>query len=296
MIKKILFLCFLALCLTASCSKFKSKDDSSAAKTKTVDLGETEDGGSADTGDKGKAKKKTKPSKSDDIAENEKGKKGSGSDEDREIARKNDEASKNPDGSSKRGKPAAELEAEEAAKQAQDAEADNTESADNAENDGGLDFDVEEPPKRAARPPRPPKPKAALEMDKFINIREFREQTGFSGALSESYLVGQNKDHGYTSARLATDDSSQLGFTIQVWRFGNELAASKRFDDLFAQSFGGQKIKNVANDAFISKHHKLIELGFYDKGKHGVVLLSCTEKICSREQIISIASVIQRRL
>ncbi|MBQ9395842.1 MAG: hypothetical protein IJU23_10075 [Proteobacteria bacterium] len=295
MIKKILFLCLLALCLTTSCSKSK-KDDASTTKTKTVDLGETENDNSADTADKGKAKKKTKPV---DVDENEKGKKGSGSDEDREIARKNDEASKNPDGSSKRGKPAAELEAEEAAKNAQESDAEQAETADNAENagsDNGYDFDAEEAPKRPARPPRPPKPKAALEMDKFINIREFREQTGFSGALSESYLYGQDKNPGYTSARLATDDSSQLGFSIQVWRSGNELAASKRFDDLFAQSFGGQKIKNVANDAFISNHHKLIELGFYDKGKKGVVLLSCTEKICSRDQMISIASVIQRRL
>lgn len=277
-------------------------DEPSTTKTKTVDLGETDKDNSTDKADKGK-KKKTKPGKSVDIAENEKGKKGSASKEEREMARKNDEASKNPDGSSKRGKPAAEIEAEEAAEKAKNESADselpaddNPKAAENQEADNGFDFDAEEAPKPAARPPRPPKPKAELEMDKFISIREFREQTGFSGALSEAYLLGQNKTHGYTSARLATDDVSQLGFTIQVWRLGNELAASKRFDDLFAQSFGGQKIKNVANDAFIAAHHKIIELGFYDKGKRGVVLLSCTDKICSRDQMISIASVIQRRL
>ena len=333
--KKILFLCLIALFLTASCSKSNKNDEEEAVASKTIDLGEAESDENGDKADKNDGNenvdKTDKPDKADMKSKRihrdsfEKGKKGN--DEIREMARKNDEASKNPDGSSKRGKPAAQIEAEEqnAAKEADNKnaaesaddnknaaeevkqeetiaaednkEAENPEKAapNNENDDDGFDFS-DEPVKAMAAPPRQPKVKPNLEIEKYINIREFREQTNYSGALAEDWLPGQYNDVRYTSVRLSTNDSSQLGFTIQIWRPGNETAATKRFSDLFSQSFGGQKIKSVANDAFIAKHHKIVELGFVEKSKRTTVLLSCSENICNQEQLKSIALIIQRRL
>ncbi len=135
-----------------------------------------------------------------------------------------------------------------------------------------------------------------LDIEKLINIRELREQTGYAGALSDAWLLGQNPDERYNAMRLATDNAKDLGFAIQVWKPGNESAASKRFGDLYAQSFGGKKLKALATDAFTASHHDVHELGFYDRSKRATVLLSCSSKVCTLAQLQSIALTIQRRL
>ena len=290
----LLVLLFICVLLASGCSKKKKETPEPAPESKTVDLGESGDDDKADKVDKAdkksdkKADKRRKHSpKSDEIDPES-------SDRDREIAAKNDAASKNPDGSSKRGKPAAELEAE-AEKKADEKPEAKPEPAPEPE---GLDFSDEAETQAAAapRPPRQPKPRDGMNIEKLINIRELREQTGYSGVLQDAWLVGQAPDSRYNAMRLATDNADDLGFAVQVWKPGNETAASKRFADLYAQSFGGRKIKNVATDAFIASHHKINEIGFFDKSKRATVLISCSDSVCTPEQIQAVAQIIQRRI
>lgn len=304
--KNFLFLCLIAVFMTTACSGNKEKTDEDSSKT--VDLGEADEQAAdendaqndqkadADKGDVAASKgAKARDPKKDSMRKPprnrpknaDKGK----ADEalsDAEIAKKNEEASKNADGTPKRGKPAAELEAEAAENKKLEENQVN-----NAPNSPEKDV-AKVPPKEPKAAPA--KPKDKLDIEAFINIREFREQTGFAGVLREDTLVGQNDDARYTSMRLATDDSAQLGFALQIWKPGNESAASKRFNDLYNQSFGGQKIKALATDAFSASHHQIHEICFYDKTRRSTVLLSCTDAICQIEQLKSIAQIIQRRL
>lgn len=306
--KLIILMAIFALCFTA-CSKKNKKEEEPASNSKTVDLGETEPDEPKDEGDSAKEKKNSKKDAQKDDARRDNKKRPSKDavdDEDkakeREWARKNEEASKNPDGTPKRGKPAAEEQFEEAQKAKAEKEAKPDEKPDPEPQaaDNSLDFSDDDTDTAGALPAPPPpreaKPKPALNIEKYINIRELREQTGYAGVLAEDWLLGQNNDARYSSARLATDKPEQLGFTVQVWKPGNEANASKRFNDLFKQSFGGQKVAGVATEAFIASHHKINELGFYEKSKRAAVLLSCSEEVCSKEQLKSIASVILRRL
>ena len=144
--------------------------------------------------------------------------------------------------------------------------------------------------------PRIVKKREGLDIENIINIRELREQTGYVGALTQTDLVGQTSDARYNVIRLSTDKTSELGFTVQVWKPGNESAASKRYEEIYKQSFGGVKQKDVASDAFIASHHSITELGFYDKAKRTVVLISCSDTVCKADQLKSIATTIQRRL
>ncbi len=325
--KKLIILCILALCLTA-CSKSK---ENQAAKTKTVDLGETtqeenaddadnpkDSDKKADSKDKKKADSKDKKNKADnkDDAQND----GSKDDDSNKDKKKADKAK--PDNKAKKDADKPEnTNKDEGSKddvQKDDAkpkkDVKEKDSPDAQAADEGFDFSddapdvgnaaAEEPavvkdekpaPPKRPRPARSPKPKTGLNIENYINIRELREQTGYSGALSESWLLGQYDDK-YSSARLATENNDELGFSIQIWKPGNESAAQKRFSDLYTQSFGGQKIKSVATDAFVSHHHKIQEVGFYEKNKRATVLLSCSDNICTQEQLKSIAQIIQRRL
>ena len=164
------------------------------------------------------------------------------------------------------------------------------------ENDG-FDFsnDTNDTPKQTA-PIRRPAPKPGLPIEKLINIRELREQTGYAGALSESDLPGQTPDARYNALRLSTDNPKELGFAIQVWKPGNAASAAERFQNLFAQSFGGKKLQAVATDAFVASHHNINELAFYESKKQATVLISCSEKICSQDQLKAIVQIVQRRL
>ena len=269
-------ICMLAIAFPA-CSK-KNSNKAPAEKEKTVDLGEND--GEAKDADANRPKKARA---NDRNANADDGKK----DKDKKDKDKKDNAG---DDNDKKDAPA---DKKDAAPSKEDKPAPAADNADNKDKkEDGFDFTDED-----AKPvPRVPKPRAGLSIEKLINIRELREQTGYSGALSESYLLGQVAEPRYNSMRLAPDDSSKLGFSIQVWKPGNESAASKRFNDLFSQSFGGQKIRGVATDAFTASHHKLHELAFYDKSKRSVVFISCSDDICTVEQMKSIAQIIQRRL
>lgn len=135
-----------------------------------------------------------------------------------------------------------------------------------------------------------------LEVAQLIEIKEFREMTGFQGPLAQGTLDGQDASLRYNAFRLVTDDSSQLGFALQVWEPGNENAALKRFQDLYTQSFGGSKVKDLGTDAFKAEHHQMRHICLYDRGKKAVIFLSCSDKICQFEQLTNIAKTIQRRL
>ncbi len=298
--KRIVIFILMALCLTftTSCSKDKAKADTK--QSKTVDLGETDD--VQDDGDK---KDNKKAAKKDDGAKklDKKAAKKDDKKDDKKAEAKSAKVAKNTrlEAENKDDK---KVQEPEDSKEEVKPEADNPETKDVDEKpapETAFDFsDDDEQPKDNVKPlppkPRMPKPRITTGIEKYINIKELREETGFSGALSEAWLEGQENDPRYSSARLATDNDAELGFTIQVWKPGNENAASKRFTDLFEQSFGGQKIKNLASDAFTSHHHKINELAFFEKSKRSTVLLSCSENICSIEQLKTIAQTIQRRL
>ena len=275
----------------------KEKDESTPttdSKSKTVDLGESDADNANNSDDAKKPPKHRKARGKAADAEN---------DADKGDNAKNDgdnpDAQK-PDGASKRGRPPVKKDA--------DAPDDTTAAKENAAEPApsdpdpaaeGLDFSDDDAAADAApqpKAPRQPRTREGMSIEKLINIRELREQTGYSGTLQEAWLLGQNPDSRYNAMRLATDKADELGFAVQVWKPGNENAASKRFNDLYSQSFGGQKIKNVATDAFTSKHHKLNELCFFEKAKRATVLISCSENVCTTEQLKSVAQIIQRRL
>lgn len=274
--KKIILLCILALFLGAC-----SKKEEPKVNAKTVDLGEATADENEDENSEEEAEeagnKRVFAKKGDDE--------GAAADN-APTRRRGDRGSRKGD-RPYRAKQAAENDTPEAP-----AETPEPEAFDFSDDDKKEVAD-----KAPATPePRMPKPRQGMSIEKLINIREFREKTGYSGALSEAWLLGQNPDQKYNSMRISTDNAAELGFSIQVWKPGNESAAAKRFEDLFKQSFGGQKVKQLANDAFSSNHHKLNELVFFEKSKRATVMLSCTESICSLDQLKEIAMSIQRRL
>lgn len=282
----------------SACSKSKEEN---SKRGKTVDLGEASADENADKAKKGEEKSAQDKGKTRPNSRRSKAAKDAEAAE-KEAYEKNEAARFDEDGKPKRGKPAAEIEFEEkqAAKQAKAGNSKaKTKQADVAEE---MDFTDEaetadaDANKKEILPARSPKPKNALDIEQLINIRELREQTGYSGALSDAWLLGQPPSNHYNVMRLATDNENQLGFSVQVWKPGNQNAASKRFNDLYQQSFGGKKITSVATDAFTASHHDINELGFFEKSKRSTVLLSCSSKICTLEQLQAIALIIQRRL
>lgn len=315
MFKRIALLILCALLTCTACSKDKDTNANKAksSSSRTVDLGE--DNGGDDSAKSKRGAKKGRRANADNAD------KGGEKLTDEEIARRNDEAAVNPDGSAKRGKPAAQIEAEEAADAekgpkghepklakaeevpaadapaaeavADDANSDGFDFADDAAADADAGSAVAEEPVIQERIVQK---RQGLNIENLITIKEVREQTGYAGAFAQTDLVGQPSDSRYNVIRLSTNNKNELGFSVQVWKPGNESAASRRFEDLFKQSFGGVKQKDVATDAFMSSHHKLHELAFYDKAKRAVVLISCSESVCKASALKGIASIVQRKL
>ncbi len=292
--KTMIFLAALLLAFSAAagCSKKDAKDDAAAAAApKTVDLGEADasDAGRDDVGDDKDGEKTAKDAEKSKKPEKIGAKSDKSEKAGAKIDKSGDRRGEASDAPAKAGDDGGAD--SDGAKDAKKEKADAGNGG-AAEAENGFNFDdVGELPEV-----RRPKPRVGLDIERLINIRELREQTGYSGALSQAWLLGQNPDSRYNAMRLSTDNANELGFAVQVWKPGNESAASKRFGDLYAQSFGGKKIKGVASDAFSASHHNIHELGFFDKTRRAAVLLSCSQKVCSPEQLQSIALTIQRRL
>jgi len=298
MIKRLIFILLSAMLVFTACSKDKTKNKTVRAKTvadRTVDLAEDDDSAvaddAADDKDKENSKVKRTPSGNRPVREADNN---DSAPSDEEMARKNDEASKNADGSPKRGKPAAQEDAEADADKRPSSDDDKkTELAAAPADAESFDFAVDENTPK----PRPPKKRSGPNIENIMSIQDLREHTGYAGALTQTDLVGQDSDHRYNVIRYSTDKDSELGFAVQVWKLNNEMAASKRFEDLFKQSFGGAKQKDVATDAFLASHHNISELAFYDKNKRSVVMISCSSTVCKKDQQLKdLATTIQRKL
>ncbi len=299
MIKRIALIVLCSMLVFTACSKDKSKSKTVRAKNvaeRTVDLAEDGDDSAAadDTpDDKAEDNAKVKRTPSGNRPVRHAGK-GNDAPSDEEIARRNDEASKNGDGSARRGRPAAQEDAEVADRQPQRDDDTKPEPA-FAPSESGESFDFavdEDAPK-----PRQAKKRTGPNIDNIMSIQDLREHTGYAGALTQTDLVGQDSDNRYNVIRYSTDKTSELGFAVQVWKLNNDMAASKRFEDLFKQSFGGKKLKDVGTEAFIAAHHGIAELAFYDKNKRSVVMISCSSTICKKDQQLKdLATTIQRKL
>ncbi len=285
-IKRFVFIILSAMLVLTACSKdSKTQKKATPSASKVVDLGEDEETANQENGDDKSAKKK--PSSNRPAQANRDSKKKPP----RPSAKKEDKPAEDAAAVAKDADPAKDTAKPDSAKKTDDAQA----AAAPAE-DTKKDFDFSEDQASDEPTPRIVKKREGLDIENVITIRELREQTGYVGALTQTDLVGQASDPKYNVIRLSTDKSSELGFAVQVWKPGNESAASKRFEEIYKQSFGGVKQKDIATDAFLASHHSIKELGFYDKAKRAVVLISCSDSVCKADHLKNIATTIQRRL
>lgn len=296
---KLIIFCTILAVLPLACSK-KSDKEQAPDSQKTIDLAESapaEGAGKEADGVQGEAapgqKQGAKAEQAKAGAQEAAPKKEQNL---RQIARRNTMAALDQNGQALRGKPAAQVEAE--AKQA----------AENPPSQDSEDFDFTQEP--GAEPSQEPKtaPKRvqrsavqspgtkALSISHFTDIKEIREQTGYSGVIEVADLPGQSVSSRYNAMRWLAGKDQSLGLSLQVWMPGNESAASKRFQDLYEQSFSGAKVEGLASAAFSSQHHGLRELAFYDAKKRAVVSLACTQSLCSEEQLAELGRRIQKRL
>ncbi len=170
----------------------------------------------------------------------------------------------------------------------------------------GSPDDLAVPPRQGegpaqARPPQRRNQEVEIQAN-LLNVAvlleraELREATGYQGLIEEVDLPGQKASARYNGVRWRVDDANDLGISLQVWKPGNQPAATKRFDDLFSQSFGGTKSRDAGDDAFRTEHHGLRSLTFIDRRRSAVANLSCTASICTFDQLADLARRVQRRL
>lgn len=286
-INRILFMILSTVIVLTACSKSENKTDKKVppASAKVVDLAENDDSDKNDDS----AKKGDAPSARDARKRSTSNRPAVANRRSRPSADKDKPASDAPENPKEHlPKDAKTEETAKADDKGMDTSGNTPDNADTF--DFATDSAEDEPTERIV------KKREGLNIENVINIRELREQTGYVGALSQTDLVGQPSDARYNVIRLSTDKPSELGFAVQVWKPGNESAASKRFEEIYKQSFGGVKQKEIATDAFQASHHGMTELGFYDKAKRAVVLISCSQSVCKAEHLKSIATTIQRRL
>ncbi|MDX9721452.1 MAG: hypothetical protein RBU37_11950 [Myxococcota bacterium] len=126
----------------------------------------------------------------------------------------------------------------------------------------------------------------------WLEKSELRQVLEYKGLLELDTIHGQ-RGTGYQAERFKTEQASQFGIGLQVYKGGNP---AKRYDDLLAQSWGGSISKDVGDLSFRSEHHRLRELTFLDRKRTLVAILSCDVELCSFDQLVELGRRVQLRL
>lgn len=134
-----------------------------------------------------------------------------------------------------------------------------------------------------------------LKVDGMLEPADVWKSLDYKGLLQHGEFVGQAPSKTYNAMRLATENGG-FGVALQVWKPGSATAGTRRFDDLYKNSIGGQRSKDVGTLAFRSEHHGLRSVVFLDQQRSTVAWVTCEAKLCSFEQLADLSRRIQRKL
>ncbi|PJB37619.1 MAG: hypothetical protein CO108_20695 [Deltaproteobacteria bacterium CG_4_9_14_3_um_filter_63_12] len=137
---------------------------------------------------------------------------------------------------------------------------------------------------------------SALNIAAALEKSDIREAVGYLGLLEEATIVGQPENKQYGVTRWSSEGKNEFGFGLQVWKPGSSNTAVKRFDDLYAQSMGGEQTKDVGDSSFRTEHHDLRSIVFLDRRRSLVASLTCDKSLCTFDQLVELSRRVKRRL
>lgn len=139
------------------------------------------------------------------------------------------------------------------------------------------------------------KPKG-LNIARFLSLTEVRKITGKNTLQPGDRLVGQPPSQRYNSLYFTPADRTAFGLSFQFHKEETRRDANERFRLMRQQYPNAEDASAPTAKSFYSLWDDILSLTFADLSKRVVITLSCSKEICSPENLLDLAKLIQGKL
>ncbi len=147
------------------------------------------------------------------------------------------------------------------------------------------------PALRGEGPPAEP----ALDLTGFLTLRDL-ENTFEKATFRRADLAGVRPNKGYNSIFFEPTKGDGFGVSLQVWRDANLIDSRTRFNTLKATSTNALDTTALPELGFRAYYGGVVTVTFVDARQPLVASLSCSTKLCKKEQIIRLARIVAERM
>jgi len=135
-----------------------------------------------------------------------------------------------------------------------------------------------------------------LDVSRFLSVQDVRTLTGERTLTSMGHLKGISTSEGYNSAYFAPSVRANFGVSLQVWKERIRRDANQRYAQMRADFPNAEDTTALGGKSFISYFDDIISLTFADLTKRVIVSVSCSQKICTGDQLLSMANAVKEKL
>lgn len=129
-----------------------------------------------------------------------------------------------------------------------------------------------------------------LDITHFMSINEVRDLTGNQALAATGPLAGIPASATYNSMYFAPPKRSDFGVSVQVWREVTRRDANDRFRRMRRDFPNAEDTSAVTPKGFFSQWNDLMALVFLDFTKRTIVTVTCSQSLCTPEQLFKLAT------
>ena len=136
----------------------------------------------------------------------------------------------------------------------------------------------------------------SLDASVLLSSDDVREVTGYSGQFTAGRLAGE-RSSGYDSFHLrAVERPERYDVALRLWRPGAGKL-NGRYEELLNTLPGSKQNDEVADRSFTVRQGEILGLGFLDRAREAVVLLTCGRGQCTKEsQLLELGQRVAKNL
>ena len=135
-----------------------------------------------------------------------------------------------------------------------------------------------------------------MDVSRFLSVQDVRTLTGDRTLTSMGHLKGIPTGESYNSAYFAPSVRANFGVSLLVWKERIRRDANQRYAQMRADFPNAEDTTALGGKSFISYFDDIISLTFADLTKRVIVSVSCSEKICTGDQLLSMANAVKEKL
>ncbi len=141
-----------------------------------------------------------------------------------------------------------------------------------------------------------PTAEPALDLTGFLTLRDLENRLEKAPLMRHDDLPGIKPTQGYNAIYFAPAKGNAFGVALQVWRDPSLIDSRTRFNTQKNTASNAVDTQVLGDLAFRSYFGGVVSLTFVDARQPLVATLSCSVKLCNKDQFIALARTVAERM